>query len=179
MFNFLYRLIPRYKHDIIFSKRFWKFLRQRITRGWDDSETWSLDSKITEFILPRLKRFKEIRKNIGSIPCSVSYEVQQEYIKKYNAKTNPNNGEIEDKKLRKKCWNEATKRYDFILQQMVDLFQDIYDEEENDYWREKWEKKAKVESKKQGKEIKYMELNNKFRDEGFAVFTKYFFTLWW
>lgn len=39
------------------SLRFWW---QRRTRGWDDSETWSLDSTIAEFTLPRLRRFREI-----------------------------------------------------------------------------------------------------------------------
>lgn len=32
-----------------------KFSQQRIERGFDDSETWSLDCTITKFILPRLK----------------------------------------------------------------------------------------------------------------------------
>ena len=36
---------------------------QRKTRGWDDSETWSLDVTIAKFVLPRLKRFKEL--NMG------------------------------------------------------------------------------------------------------------------
>ena len=39
-------------------KRDIKFLMQRIVRGWDDSETWSLDVPISEFIYPRLERFK-------------------------------------------------------------------------------------------------------------------------
>jgi hypothetical protein len=34
-----------------------KQLRQR---GFSDSETWSLDVVISKFILPRLKRFKEV-----------------------------------------------------------------------------------------------------------------------
>lgn len=37
-------------------KHFW----QRRVKGWDDSDTWSLDYKIIEFTLPRLKRYKEI-----------------------------------------------------------------------------------------------------------------------
>ena len=37
--------------------RFWW---QRRTRGWDDSDTWNLDVAIAKFILPRLKRFKEM-----------------------------------------------------------------------------------------------------------------------
>ncbi|MCK5612441.1 hypothetical protein KAR91_61785 [Candidatus Pacearchaeota archaeon] len=39
------------------SVRFWW---QRRTRGWDDSDTWSLDDSLTTWLLPRLKRFKEV-----------------------------------------------------------------------------------------------------------------------
>lgn len=49
-----------------------KFLYQRLTRGWDDSDTWSLDTTIAEFTLPRLKRFKEL--NIGHPPELTSEE---------------------------------------------------------------------------------------------------------
>ena len=41
-------------------KRSFKFLIQRMTRGWDDSETWSLDYSLGKLILPRLKRFREL-----------------------------------------------------------------------------------------------------------------------
>jgi hypothetical protein len=37
-------------------RRWW----QRRTRGWDDSETWSLDYELAKWMLPRLKRFREI-----------------------------------------------------------------------------------------------------------------------
>jgi hypothetical protein len=37
-----------------------RFLRQRILRGWDDSETWSLDHSLSKSIVPRLRRFREI-----------------------------------------------------------------------------------------------------------------------
>ena len=36
-----------------------KFKEQRIERGFDDSETWSLTDTICNFIIPRLKRFME------------------------------------------------------------------------------------------------------------------------
>lgn len=42
-------------------RRTFRFWRQRRWRGWDDSETWCLDTKIAEFVLPRLKRFQELR----------------------------------------------------------------------------------------------------------------------
>lgn len=35
--------------------RFW----QRLTRGWDDSEIWSLDNTFAGWIVPRLKRLRE------------------------------------------------------------------------------------------------------------------------
>jgi hypothetical protein len=37
-----------------------EYSKQRIERGFDDSETWALDYTIARFILPRLKRFREI-----------------------------------------------------------------------------------------------------------------------
>jgi len=43
------------------------FSKQRIERGFDDSETWSLTDTICHFILPRLKRFKECGNGIPAI----------------------------------------------------------------------------------------------------------------
>lgn len=42
-------------------KRKIRLLWQRLTRGWDDSDTWSLDYTIAKFTLPRLKRFQELK----------------------------------------------------------------------------------------------------------------------
>jgi hypothetical protein len=36
------------------------FEQQRKDRGWDDSDTWSLNSSLAQWFLPRLKRFREI-----------------------------------------------------------------------------------------------------------------------
>lgn len=41
-------------------KRKLKLFWQRITRGWDDSDTWALDATIALFALPRLKRFRQL-----------------------------------------------------------------------------------------------------------------------
>ena len=38
-----------------------EFQRQRIERGFDDSETWSLTDTIANFIIPRLERYIEIK----------------------------------------------------------------------------------------------------------------------
>ena len=41
-------------------KRYIKWFFQRITRGFDDRETWELFYTIAKFLIPRLKRFKEV-----------------------------------------------------------------------------------------------------------------------
>ena len=42
------------------DKREIDFRKQRLERGFDDSETWSLRDTVAEFIIPRLKRYEEI-----------------------------------------------------------------------------------------------------------------------
>jgi len=41
-------------------KRRVKFFWQRRFRGFDDGELWNLDHRITEFILPRLKAYRDL-----------------------------------------------------------------------------------------------------------------------
>jgi hypothetical protein len=53
------------------AKREKLFKKQREERGWDDSETWSLDSTIARFVLPRLKRFKELNCGYPSFLSSI------------------------------------------------------------------------------------------------------------
>ena len=48
-----------------------EFSKQRQLRGFDDSETWSLTDTICRFIIPRLKRFKEVN---DAIPYPLSME---------------------------------------------------------------------------------------------------------
>ena len=51
----------RYSHWFSLRARAFRFWWQRRTRGWDDSEVWNLDVTIATFILPRLRRLKEIK----------------------------------------------------------------------------------------------------------------------
>lgn len=37
-----------------------RFFFQRLFRGWDDSQTWSLDVEFYKWLRPRLKRFGEL-----------------------------------------------------------------------------------------------------------------------
>jgi hypothetical protein len=46
------------------DKREEMFQKQRIERGFDDSETWSLRDTIANFIIPRLERYNEITKEV-------------------------------------------------------------------------------------------------------------------
>lgn len=41
-------------------KRWFRFLYQRVTRGFSDRDTWNLDVTFAEFMLPRLERFMEL-----------------------------------------------------------------------------------------------------------------------
>ena len=56
----------------------WK--AQRLTRGFDDTEMWSLDCTIAEFIAPRLKVFKEQAAEIGDHPVNITSEKWQEIL---------------------------------------------------------------------------------------------------
>ncbi len=57
----LFSHIKRLEFRLI--KRDFKLFKQRRTRGFDDSETWSLDHTIAKFALPRLKVFKNLDKS--------------------------------------------------------------------------------------------------------------------
>lgn len=48
-----------------------KFFWQRLTRGFDDSETWSLDYTFFKWLLPRLKRFREV---VNGYPSEITYD---------------------------------------------------------------------------------------------------------
>jgi len=52
-------------------KRDIRFLFQRLIRGWDDSETWSMDQSLSKVILPRLEKFQELR---GGCPANLTDE---------------------------------------------------------------------------------------------------------
>lgn len=55
------------KHSLSLAKslpkddvRHRKFRKQRKKRGFDDTETWSLDTTFAQFMAPRLKRYIEV-----------------------------------------------------------------------------------------------------------------------
>ena len=56
-----------------------KYLRERLERGFDDTEIWNLCDTVAMFILPRLKRFKEVNKGY---PAELTPEGWDEVIEK-------------------------------------------------------------------------------------------------
>lgn len=89
-----------------------EYKKQRIERGFDDTELWNLDLTILRFILPRLKAFKDIA--VGT----------------------PSGFKNEDE------WIECIDR-------MIKSIESIIEDDENADW------------------------------EGFELFKKHFFDLWW
>jgi len=46
------------------DRRIDEFKKQRIGRGFDESETWALNLTIAKFIIPRLELYEEIAKDV-------------------------------------------------------------------------------------------------------------------
>lgn len=59
------------------DNRWEEYKKQRIERGFDDSELWSLDVTISKFILPRLKAFKDIA---GGYPGGMTAEYWEQTL---------------------------------------------------------------------------------------------------
>ena len=60
-------------------KRWFRHLWQRLTRGWDDSDTWGLSVTHAQWIEPRLRRFKELN---NGFPGGIPEEKWNEYLDK-------------------------------------------------------------------------------------------------
>lgn len=76
---------------------------QRWTRGWDDSDLWSLDASLAKIILPRLKEFRA--KGKAGVPSDFLVD-----------------GDDRDLTL-------GTKKYEEALDAMVEAFECLVDEE--------------------------------------------------
>lgn len=44
----------------LLGRRWWRHFWQRRYRGFDDSVTWNLDVEMAHWLLPRLRRFREV-----------------------------------------------------------------------------------------------------------------------
>ena len=61
------------------DKRYGEYVKQLNKNGFSDTETFALDSVISEFILPRLKRFKDIN---NGFPMGLTPEKWDEILDK-------------------------------------------------------------------------------------------------
>lgn len=96
------------------DERWKEYQQQRLVRGFDDSELWSLDNTITSFILPRLKRFKEIT---CGYPSGMSKEEWNdklekmitafEYLENEDLGVDDSKSVVDKYKLREKVINEG------------------------------------------------------------------------
>ena len=51
------RLIPKYQDRTIFTAFYWRTWWDRRTKGFDETETWSLDYSLSKLIAPRIEMF--------------------------------------------------------------------------------------------------------------------------
>lgn len=69
--------------DLIDDKRQEKWQKERLEKGFDDTEIWSLDSTIIKFIVPRLKAYLEEDKKLRSLENHCWTDKEKEEIKSY------------------------------------------------------------------------------------------------
>jgi hypothetical protein len=69
--------MPKFPRTWSLARRSLRFWWQRRTRGWDDSDTWGLDTTLARLIAPRLRRFKEL--NNGH-PCDLTETEWDEHL---------------------------------------------------------------------------------------------------
>lgn len=95
-----------------------KWKKQFKKQGFDDTCTWSLDDSIIKFILPRLKRYYEITKDIIVMNTKRSNEDTETFeeailmiIEGFEIQQNDNNFEIDEEKVAKylKAWELLAK----------------------------------------------------------------------
>lgn len=107
------------------DERYDEHVKQLKTNGFSDSETWSLDSVICQFILPRLIRFKEV--NVG-FPGNLTMEkwnaILDEMIFAFDWSLNCEEEKYEN--LTDKEKNEKWKRYEAGMQTFATYFRHLW-----------------------------------------------------
>lgn len=120
-FAYWFRSIPR-------AIRFWF---QRRTRGWDDSDLWSLDAATARFMLPRLRRFRQttIAHPYGLDPCSWDWILGEiEWYLGCVADCNwPSFGKAFDDPVAQRIADEDVRRYQRAEKALADYFTAMWD----------------------------------------------------
>lgn len=146
------RLIPKYYGRTIFTAFYWRTLRDRIKKGYDESELWSLDYSLTKLIAPRIRDFAEdFKATKFSLPSFLLEEEREEAVKKGFA-WNSQWHRLENKKEDNRCFERAAKRWYSILDEIARGFEDMLLEADDwNAWTKKWEPAVKLWSKKLNK----------------------------
>lgn len=62
------------------DSRWEKYTKQRLERGFDNSETWNLDGTIARFVYPRLQAFIDDVKQMQCHPADMTYEEWEDIL---------------------------------------------------------------------------------------------------
>ena len=90
-----------------------KYKQQRVERGFDDSELWNLDYTIASFVLPRLKRFKELNTGYPATLTEDSWDkILDTMIEAFELKVNDSDDRtLEEDKIVDKKMQEGFKLF--------------------------------------------------------------------
>lgn len=124
----------KYFFRSLFWKRTYRYLWQKITRGFSDQVTWNLDYDMAKWILPRLKRFKELNNGYPDDLTSERWdEILDEMIWAFNYIANDGEGKIFTADTRpgafekeREQWKAAEKRVDEALKLFGEYFQALW-----------------------------------------------------
>ena len=105
------------------DKRYDKMFKQLKKHGFCDSETWCLFSVISQFILPRLKKFKEIT---NGYPSELSVEkwesILDDMIFAFDWASRADECEIRNSKKTKDSWSRYNKGMKLFGKYFMDLW---------------------------------------------------------
>lgn len=172
------RLIPKYQNRTMFTRFFWRALKDRLVKGYDESELWSLDCSLTKLIAPRIRDFaNDFELKGGGIPFWILDEERKASMAKGYA-WNKQYCCLADKKEDQRCFKRAAKRWLTILKEIADGFEDM-ELEDRDWcawvnkWqpaKEKWQNKLDKAKTFKEKQVVWNQIGS-FREykEGFSV----------
>lgn len=98
-----------------------KYVQQRLKRGFDNSETWSLKDTMARFILPRLKLYKELSQELSQeiiMDTDGLYDKVDKSIRAFEIIVKDGDGET----LTKEEWKEYDKGMEAFVQVYMRLW---------------------------------------------------------
>lgn len=196
------KIIPTYQDRTIFTAFYWRTLKDRLTKGFDETETWSLDYSLAKLIAPRIAMYIEYGPKVSLPTKFLDTEYKKSMAKGYE--WDNYKWQLKDKAERNRCWNRATKAWLEVLNKIKDGFEDVILEEEDwDAWNNKWKPavdkinkkldKAKTDTDRKKiwdeikagrdyrKDIRYCtdDIVYNMRKEARFLLAEYYNDLWW